>query len=384
MSNLSNFKNKFYGLCIASVLTMFMTACSSDKDPQPRPILKFANTEKVNISWSDGGLAKSPSGSFVPVIDNNTLFTADSSGKIFRIDPTDGTIISKFKFKRKFSSGTAVSPDGIFVTTEDGYLLAVNKATGEIKWQAQLPTVAVEAPQVGGSVVLVRTNDAEVLAYNATNGSLLWVYQKANPPLTLRTYNTFQVVGSDVALLGQPGGRLALVNINNGVPIWETYVAVPEGATDLDKLTDVSVRPIINEKEICVATFNGKLSCLDAISSTIIWAKKFSTSYGILMDEQNVYAIAQDGIAYAYDKYTGAKVWDNDTLQYRDLSSPVFLGSNILVIDSDGFINLFARSDGKLVARVKSNLKGGVSFPWADGKKAILQSGDGNIAAVTQ
>ena len=102
------------------------------------------------------------------------------------------------------------------------------------------------------------------------------------------------------------------------------------------------------------------------------------------MDEQNVYAITQDGIAYAYDKYTGAKVWDNNVLQYRNLSSPVFLGSNILVVDSDGYINLFSRSDGKLVTRVKSDLKDGVSFPWADGKKAIVQSGDGNIAAITQ
>ncbi|MFN7094825.1 MAG: PQQ-binding-like beta-propeller repeat protein, partial [Burkholderiales bacterium] len=232
--------------------------------------------------------------------------------------------------------------------------------------------------------VVVRTNDSQLLAYNVHNGSLLWVYQRQNPPLTLRAYNTFQVVGKDVVMFGQPGGRLALINLTNGTPIWENYIAIPEGATDLDKLTDVAMRPVVNDKEICVASFNGKIACLDAISSNVLWSKKFNSSSGILMDEQNVYAITIDGVVYAFDKNTGATVWSNDMLHYRQLSVPVFLGNNLLTIDHDGFINLFSRGDGKLVARVASNLKGGISYPWSDGKKVFAQANSGDLAEIIQ
>ena len=375
---------KYFKLYLAGVVGVSLIGCSSNTEPQSKPIPKTENTEVISINWSDSELSKSPSSSFVPVIEDNTLFTSDSSGTILRIDPTDGTVVTKINLKRKLSSGTAVSPDSIFVTTQDGYLISVDRANSKIKWQSQLPTVSVEAPQIGGNVILVRTNDAQILAYDVHTGNLLWVYQRPIPSLTLRAYNTFQVVGKDVALLGQPGGRIVLVNLNNGVTIWENYIAIPEGATDLDKLTDISIRPLINDKEICVASFNGKLACLDAISSNVVWSKKFSTSYGLLMDEQNLYAISQDGIVYAFDKNTGAKIWSNDDFLNRSLSTPVFMGSNLLVVDSEGYINLFSRSDGKLVSRAKSDLKNGVSYPWSNGKKAIIQSGSGTIAAITQ
>ena len=374
-------KKKFLSFCF---ILSCIYSCSSSHDPEPKPIPRIDREEKIDIVWNDSDIKSGIAGSFVPVVDNNTLFTADSNGSIFRIDPTDGTIINHFHYRRNFSSGTAVSSDSIFVTTVDAYLLSIDKATGRINWQAQLPTIAIEAPQVGGNTVILRTNDSQILAYNTSNGSLLWVYQKPAPSLTLRAYNTFQVIGKDVVIVGQPGGRMALINLNNGVPIWENYVAVPVGATDLDKLTDVSVRPVLNEKQICVATYNGKLTCLDAINSGTIWSKNFSSSYGVLVDEQNVYSVSQEGTLYAYDKNTGGRIWSNDVLQYRQLSTPVFLNNNIMVIDKEGQIYLFNRNDGKMVANRGSSLKDGIAYPWSDGKKVIVQSGNGNIAEIMQ
>lgn len=367
-------------LCL---ITGLLCSCASS-GPEPLPVPPVSNPEKLSIVWSDNDLASSPPFQFVPVVDNNAIFTADAKGNIFKIDRTDGTIISHFKLKRALSSGTAVSSDSIFVTTKSAYLFSINKATGAINWRAQLPTISVEAPQVSGHILLVKTNDADTLAYDTNSGNLLWVYQKPVPTLTLRSNNTFAIVDKEVAAIGQPGGRLVLMNITNGNPIWENYIAIPEGATDLDKLTDVAVRPVLYEKDICVATFNGKLSCLDAISSNIIWSKKFSTSYGVLIDAQNVYSINTEGVIYAFDKATGASIWSNDVLRYRSLSPPVFLDNNILVVDSEGFINLFNNNDGKLVARLKSHLTGGVSYPLSDNKRVFVQSASGEIAEITQ
>ncbi|MCC2645856.1 MAG: bamB, partial [Burkholderiales bacterium] len=303
------------------LIPLLLISCATP-GPNPIPVPAIPNPEKLSIVWSDSDLSSSPAYQFVPVIGDNAIFTADKNGNIFKIDRTDGTIINHFKLKRPLSSGTAVSSDSIFVTGKSGYLYSVNKATGKINWRAKLPTISVEAPQVSGHILLVKTNDAAMLAYDTDSGNLLWVYQKPTPNLTLRANNTFAVVDKEVAAVGEPGGRLVLLNITNGNPIWETYIAISEGATDLDKLIDVAMRPVLYEKTICVATFNGKLSCLDAISSNMIWSKKFSTNLGVLIDTQNVYAVDTTGVIYAFDKLTGASIWKNDALRYHTLSQP--------------------------------------------------------------
>lgn len=372
---------RFWVFCL--LFAGVLCSCSTS-GPVPLPVPSIIHPESLSIIWSDNDLAASPPLQFVPVVDDNAIFTADVKGNIFKIDRTDGTIINHFKLRRELSSGTAVSSNSIFVTSKSAYLYSVNKATGTINWKAQLPTISVEAPQVSGHIILIKTNDADTLAYDTNSGSLLWVYQKPVPTLTLRANNTFSIIDKEVAAIGQPGGRLVLMNITNGNPIWENYIAIPEGATDLDKLTDVSVRPVLYDKDICAATFNGRLSCLDAISSTIIWSKKFSTSYGLLIDAQNVYSVSVDGVVYAFDKATGAIIWSNDALRYRSLSPPVFLENNILVVDSEGFISLFNCNDGKLAARISSNLTGGVSYPLSGNKKVFLQSASGEIAEIAK
>jgi outer membrane protein assembly factor BamB len=87
---------------------------------------------------------------------------------------------------------------------------------------------------------------------------------------------------------------------------------------------------------------------------------------------------------YAFDKSTGASQWSNDVLKNRGLGSPAFLNNNILVVDDTGYINLFSRNDGQLIARVSSNLSGGTSYPWSNGHRVIMQSGSGNISSITQ
>jgi outer membrane protein assembly factor BamB len=382
--NLMRSMVKRHLLILPFVSVFILMSCASESLHVPKPIAEIRSPERLLIQWNIDALSSSDAGSFVPVVDGEAIFTADSSGEILKVDITDGTIINQIRLKYKLSSGTAVSNDSIFVTTVSGDLLSVNKATGEVRWTVHLPTISIEAPQVMSNVVVVKTNDAEVLAYNSNTGSLLWVYQTTTPPLTLRAYNTFQTVLPDVLIVGQPGGKLSLLNLTNGNPIWEDLVAIPEGSTDLDKLTDIVARPVLKNKQICVASFNGKIECIDAVSNNIMWDKKFSSNKGLLLDEQNVYAVNTDSVVYAFDKSTGSVVWENADFQYHVLGDPVFLGNNLLIVETDGHINLLNSASGKLVARIKSNLKNGVALPWSDKDKVIVQSGNGHIAKITQ
>lgn len=366
----------------SSLIATGLISCASDNTPQPQPMPKIKNYDTMKQGWVQRNLDNSPAGSFVPVNFDNAIFTADSSGTIYKIDPSDGSIINSFYTREKLSSGVGVAGGSVYATTTDAHLIAIDKGSGKIKWKIRLPTISLEAPQVGADLVIVKTNDSEVLAYNTSDGSPVWVYQKPAPALTLRVTNTFQVIGNEVVVIGLPGGKLALVNLKTGVPIWENYVAIPEGATDLDKITDIGMRPVLDDKRLYVAAYNGKIACLDAISSNIIWEKKFNTSIGLTYDQQNVYAVSQDGVVYAFDKNTGSQVWKNATMQYRNLSAPAILGVGVLIVDNDGYVHLFNRNDGQETARISTNLYDGVSLPLVRDNGVVFQSANGILELI--
>ena len=336
----------------------------------------------INIKWQNDSLYSNPENSFTPVVDNNTIFTSDFKGNIYRIDDTDGNIIAIYQLNRQFSSGTAVSATKIFVTSTDGYLLAVDRGTGVLSWQSQLPTISIEPPQVYNNIVVVKANDDQLLAYDVDNGQLLWVYQGQSPSLTLRISNSFQIIPPQVILFGQAGGKLALLNITTGLAIWDNYIIIPKGATDLDKLTDVSWRPVVNQKQACIATYNGKIACIDIISNNILWSVDFSTTYGISVDENNLYAVDQNGIIYCFNVLNGKVIWKNQKFKDMKLSEPIIHGDLILIVDNDGNVYGLKKTDGQIISYIKSKLKDGISFPLISNNSIILQSFSGTIASI--
>jgi hypothetical protein len=51
------------------------------------------------------------------------------------------------------------------------------------------------------------------------------------------------VVRDDVLYAGFPGGKLVALDATNGAQLWETTVALPRGATELERVADVMGNP---------------------------------------------------------------------------------------------------------------------------------------------
>lgn len=365
-------------------MSIFLVSCATDNTPKPIDMPKITNEITLKQGWNQSVPSSYNSGSFTPTMFDGAVFVVGGNGIVFKLDPSDGSVIQRYRVPSGFdvSSGVGVSGSSLFLTTKKGQLISIDKSSGKLNWQVNLPTVSLETPQVARDIVVVRTNDAQLIAFNAINGATLWVYQKPIPSLTLRSLNTFTIIANEVIAAGLPGGKLALINLFSGTTIWENYIAIPSGATDLDKITDIAMRPVFKDKLICVATFNGKISCIDAMSSNILWQKSFSSSQGVVIDDQNVYAVSQDGVVYAFDNTSGTQVWFNDTMKYRKLSPPAILGNGILSIDDNGYVHMFNRNDGHEMARINTGLKDGVSLPLVTDSGVLYQSASGSIAQI--
>ena len=154
---------------------------------------------------------------------------------------------------------------------------------------------------------------------------------------------------------GFSGGRLVAVSTNSGQLVWEGSVALPRGATELERMADVVGAPVAQGKLLCAGSFQGRVTCFDVTRGAAVWGRDLSTSVGIDTDSSQVFATDERGVVHALDIETGASLWKQDGLVLRGTGRPLVLEDHVVVGDSEGWIHVMDKKDGRIVGRIKTD-----------------------------
>ena len=155
--------------------------------------------------------------------------------------------------------------------------------------------------------------------------------------------------------VGFPGGKLIAVSVDNGAPLWEGTVALPKGATELDRVADVTSAPVIDGRMICAAAFQGRVSCFDLGNGNLMWGRDISSAAGLTIDSRYVYVADDKGAVHALDKASGASIWKQDKLFLRKLTAPLVRRNLVVVGDVQGVVHFLSRDDGSFVGRLSTD-----------------------------
>jgi outer membrane protein assembly factor BamB len=236
------------------------------------------------------------------------------------------------------------------------------------------------APAVGDGLVVLRASDNRLIALTAADGARRWIYQRATPPLALRSFSGVTVEGGAV-LAGFPGGKLVAINLANGGALWELTVANPRGSTELERVADVAGTPVLGQRDICAVTYQGRAACFDVTNGNALWTREFSSSVGLDRDARYVFITDDADAVHALDAYSGASVWKQDALARRHVSRPLALGDFVVVADAEGYVHLLRHEDGAFAARVRADDSPIVAEPRRLGDGFVVQSADGRLRA---
>jgi outer membrane protein assembly factor BamB len=260
-------------------------------------------------------------------------------------------------------------------------VLAFDAASGREIWKARVSSEVLAAPAVAEGLVIVRSGDSRIFGFDAADGKRRWVYQRSTPTLSLRS-NVGVVPAGKVTLAGFPGGKLVAIANNNGAAVWEVTVALPRGATELERVADVTSSPVISGSSVCAAAFQGRVACFDANSGNTLWSRDMSSSAGLDVDNRYVYIADDKGAVHALDRSSGASIWKQDKLSNRGLSRPLALGGHVAVADYQGVVHLLRREDGAFAARANTDGSAVRSEPVRLGAGLLLQTANGGLHAL--
>ena len=243
----------------------------------------------------------------------------------------------------------------VVVGTPKGDVLAFSAEDGKPVWQAKVTSEVLAAPTVGDQGVAVKSGDNRVFLLDASDGGRKWVYQRSTPPLSIRSAGS-PVFADQYIFVGFPGGKLVALSIQNGAPVWEGAVALPKGATELDRVADIVAPPVVDGRQVCAVAFQGRVACFDmGQGGAMIWSRDLSSATGLALDGRYLFVTDDKGAVHALDRLSGSSLWKQDKLLNRRTSGPAVRRGLVAVADAEGIVHFLSREDGSFAARQKTD-----------------------------
>lgn len=340
-------------LLSASVIAL-VSACSLFSTPKRAPVdlPPFTATLKPRVIWSET-IGSSGNAALTPAIFENDIYAAAGDGRVVRLDARGKTLWRK-EAGFPVSAGVAAGEGVAVVGGANGEVAALDLETGAIRWKATVPGELLGHIVIGRGLVILRSSDARLFALDITSGANRWTVQRPLPPLVLRA-DGGMVMRDDLVVASFPGGRLLGVNAATGVVRYDATVATPKGTTELERIVDVVGTPVFEGDTVCVASYQGRIGCMNAANGQPVWGRDFSAPVGAAADGRFVFGVDEASVVQAFTANTGTLTWTNDRFKYRSISTPLSWQRAIVVGDYQGYLHFLGREDGVEIGRLSTN-----------------------------
>ncbi len=303
------------------------------------------------------------------------FYVAGSDGVVAAIDGRTGGDVWRINTKTQLTAG--VGSDGRFAAVVNRNNELIGLDNGREMWRQKLSAVSLTAPFVAGERMFVLSGDRTVTAFDAASGRKLWQQQRPGEALVLQQSGVIMSVG-DTLVVGL-GGRLVGLSPQTGGVRWETAVANSRGTNEVERLVDLVAGVSRSGDQICVRAFQSAVACIDGARGTSVWNKSAIGSTGIGGDSGVVFGTESDGTLIAWRRSDGDKLWTNELLKHRSLSTPLLVGRAVIVGDGSGYVHFLSRDNGSTLNRVATDGSAVVAGPVLVGQTVVVVTRRGGV-----
>ncbi|GLS84046.1 outer membrane protein assembly factor BamB [Paraferrimonas haliotis] len=382
----------------AMLAVLALSACSSS-DVEEEPIAELQEFEasvQAEIVWdtSIGDGVEDYYSRLSPTVGYGKMFVADRYGKLAAIDLETRDVVWEKNFSENFrdtplsknkgakvASGLVTARNKVFLGSEIGFLVAFDQATGERVWASRTDGELLSAPLIAEDFIIVHTGSGAIMAFDIQTGEERWKHQMQLPTLTLRGTSS-PAFNSGGVFVGGADGKVSVLVVNNGQLAWEVPTVQQKGTNELDRVSDIDVKPLIIGDTIYVVGYNGNLSALELRTGRVKWSRQYSSFNELAVSGINLLMVDDFSRVYSVDRRNGLELWRNTDLTNRSLTAPQVIGNYVVAGDFEGYLHVFSLADGSIVGRVQVDSSGLYSQPLIVDGKVWVQSRDGKVAEI--
>tara|TARA_Y100001970_G_scaffold289863_1_gene421522 strand:+ start:1629 stop:2768 length:1140 start_codon:yes stop_codon:yes gene_type:complete len=357
-----------------------------DEDPRaPAELLDVVSETTINRNWriNVGNGQGDNYKKLTPVVDGGFVFAASDDGEIIAVNTINGDLMWQTKVEKSITGGVGAGDGIVMIGTEAAELIVFNQSNGEEVWRASVSSEILSQPKTNGDIVVAQTVDGKLIALNREDGMQRWTYETTLPALTLRGTSSPILTSEGTVVAGFSNGILVSVAAEDGVYVWEERVAVPDGQYDIERVIDVDGELLVDGSRILAASYQGNLMAFDIASGQIVWGMEASSYHGMDQGFGNIYYSDDKSHLIALRNNSSDVVWQNEELQYRDLTAPKTISNYVAIADYEGYLHLVSQIDGRIVGRTRIDNDGIRSNLIDDDGKLIVYGNSGSLVSLT-
>lgn len=303
-----------------------------------------------------------------PVVEGGRVFTLDSAGRVSATSTAgqplwQASVVPPSDPRgRRSGGGLAAAGGTVYAGTEYGEVVALDAATGAIRWRQRFDGPVTAPPAVEGGRVYVVARDASAWALDAQDGKVLWTLTGVPSPSGV-TGGAAPAVGEGLAVFPFSSGGLIAVRAAGGSTAWDTHVVGSRKGRAWSSITDITSDPVIDGGTLYTGNQSGRTVAIDLADGRTLWEAE-EGSYGpVALAANAVFLVNDEANLVRLDRATGATVWKVPLSYYTDDRErkrntiyvhfgPVLAGGRLVLASTDGTLRFHDPSSGALIGQV--------------------------------
>ena len=370
----------------ANISSWVRNPFGEDDNPRAPAELEDIQTEvtisrdwRINIGNGQGDSFKK----LTPVVDGGFVFAASDDGDVVAVNSTNGDLMWLTELETSITGGVGAGDGIVMVGTDAAELVVLSQSDGQEVWRTRVSSEILSQPKTDGDIVVVQTVDGKLVAVDREDGLQRWTYETTLPALTLRGTSSPVLTSEGTVVAGFSNGILVSVAAEDGVWSWEERVAVPDGQYDIERVIDVDGDLLLDGARILASSYQGNLMAFDTATGRIVWGMEASSYHGMDQGFGNIYYSNDESHLVAVRDNSSDVVWQNEELQYRDLTAPKTISNYVAVADFEGYLHLISQIDGRIIGRTRIDNDGVRSNLVVEDGSLIVYGNGGSLVSLT-
>jgi outer membrane protein assembly factor BamB len=260
-----------------------------------------------------------------PIVANNLVYVSMSRNgdNLIAYDLLRGGIAWRVK-TGDIETSLLMLENRLYLTTLRGELLCVERFTGDIAWQYEIPSrdrrIQIHSsPAANFERIFFGADDGKLYAISLKNGKPRWSFTTARSIVATPSVNEGRV------FVGSTDHSFYCIDAEKGTLVWKSDLGSAIYATQA-----------IDRERVYVGTVKGEFFCLDQRTGEVLW--NFNAGSVInaapLISGDVVFVGSLNKQLYALDAGTGHLLWSKE-FSSRIKTTPVAWKGNLIVLLED-------------------------------------------------
>jgi outer membrane protein assembly factor BamB len=330
-----------------------------------------------------------------PVAADGRIFAMDAGGAVTALS-MDGAVLWRASVLPDFDSSADVSGGGlavvgasVYATTGAGEVLALEAASGALRWRQRLDGAISGPPSSDGARVYAVGRYGSAASLDTATGRILWQIDGA-PRAGGMLGAGAPAIDDSAVYLPFSGGQIEAVS-PAGESLWRAAIAGERLGRAYAGFGDITGDPAIVGGRIYVGSAAGRMAALDAGTGTTIWSAPEGALNAPLVAGGSVFVVNDEARLVRLNANTGEVIWAQ-TMPYFEAErprrlkaitahyGPVLAGGRLVVASGDGTLRLFDAASGTITGQ--ADIPGGAaSAPALVGGMLLVMGGGGQLHA---